>query len=156
LEHITLPVLDDNSGTVVSREVLEVEPLAQGGLTLLHSPAFVDGLAGGDTIELDSGQLCGYRLVKRGGNAAIVLALSSEAHRESEATKGLLAQVARLGGVFDGGPSRVLVFTVPARSAFGEMERSLDAFCAANGEATWWFGNVYDADGKPLNWWNGE
>ena len=71
MEHILLPVLDEARTREVTKEMLEVEPTSTG-LRLLHSPAYVDGIAGGDVIELDVAQLSGYRLVSRGGNLAVV------------------------------------------------------------------------------------
>jgi Domain of unknown function (DUF4265) len=153
MEHITLPALDEARQKVETREVLEATAGPGGTFTLLHSPALVDGLAGGDTIQLAPDLLCGFRLVQRGRNVALVLVLGSAEEKAAEGTRALLAQVADLGATCDGGPRQMLVFTVPVGKAFGALEAAFDGFCQRTAGATWWFGNVYGADGKPLNWW---
>src|SRR6476659_9128934 len=111
MEHVLLPVLDDARAREVTKEMLEVERTSTG-LRLLHSPAYVDGLAGGDVIELDAGQLSGYKLVSRGGNLAIVVIFASQEQRGQAETQ-LATSARHLRGMCDGGPPRVLVFTIP-------------------------------------------
>jgi len=153
MEHVTLPVLDEARERAVTREVLEVSPSSDGTLTLLHSPALVDGLAGGDVIMLAPESLSGFQLVRRGGNVSIVLVLPAESGRAAPATEKLIADLKAQGATYEGGPDRTLVFTAPVGSAFGTTERILAGFCATSSGASWWFGNVYDAQGTPLGWW---
>jgi hypothetical protein len=80
VKHITLPVFSDD-GSLKTREVLEVDPVPPGRCRLLHSPAFVDGLAAGDVIELDERERCGFRLVSRAGNLAVIVAFEADADR---------------------------------------------------------------------------
>src|SRR6188474_1031381 len=121
MEHILLPVLDDARTREVTKEMLEVERTSTG-MRVLHSPAYVDGIAGGDVIELDAAQLSGYRLVTRGGNLAVVVIFTSQEQR-GEAETQLAASARQLHGECDGGPPRVLVFTIPAASGFAAVEQ---------------------------------
>jgi hypothetical protein len=152
MEHILLPVLDEARTREVTKEMLEVEP-APTGLRLLHSPAYVDGIAGGDVIELDVAQLSGYRVVSRGGNLAVVVIFTSEEQR-CQAETQLGASVRHLRGACDGGPPRVLVFTIPVTSGFASVEEVFGALTQGFPGAVWYFGNVYAADRQPLNWWS--
>jgi hypothetical protein len=141
MEHITLPVLDEH-GAPTGSETLEVAPVSPNRLRLLHSPALVDGLAGGDVIELDSTAAEGFRLVSRSRNASI-------------AARRLRDALLALGGVFDGGPPRMLVFTVPLSAGFPAIENALHRFLEDQGGAAWWYGNVYERGDstRPLDWW---
>jgi hypothetical protein len=151
LEHVLLPVLDDDRARVVTKEMLEVDPTPEG-FRLLHSPAMVDGLAGGDVIRLDPARREGFELVRRGRNLAVVVAFASLEQR-GEAEPQLAAQVKELQGVCDGGPGRGLVFTVPVAAGFARIEAMFEAASARFPGASWYFGNVYGPDRQPLNWW---
>ncbi|HMI94836.1 MAG TPA: DUF4265 domain-containing protein [Polyangiales bacterium] len=152
MEHISLPVLDE-SGQAKTREQLETEPAPPDGHRLLQSPAYVDGIARGDVIRLDPDSPRGYALLERGGYLALVLALASD-DAKSSARLALEPGVKALQGSCEGGPARVLVYSIHASASFPEVEQLYDAFCAANPGASWWFGNVYDpSSGAPLNWW---
>jgi Domain of unknown function (DUF4265) len=152
VEHVLLPVLDDARTHGVTKEMLEVERTAIG-VRLLHSPAYLDGIAGGDVIELDPSALCGYNVVSRGGNVAIVVIFTSQEQRQ-QAEPQLAGEALRLQGRCDGGPERVLVFTIPATSGFANIEGVFDAVPQQCPGATWYFGNVYGPDKRPLNWWS--
>ena len=152
--HITIPVFSD-SRELATREVLEVDDLPGKRYRLLHSPALVDGLAKGDVIELDESLACGFRLVSRGGNLAVVVVFEKAESKRCAQTLELTERVRLIGGMAEGGPDRVLVFSIPASAGFQVVEGLLDEFVRALPGATWWYGNVYDpADPKrPLGWW---
>jgi hypothetical protein len=152
VEHVTLPALDEAREKVVSWEVLEVVRDAAGLVRLLHSPALVDGIASSDLLELDPSALCGFRVILRGGMVAVVFVLPSvdlRARAQSEMSK----EIRTLGGLCDGGPDFTLVFSVPVTAGFPAIERFFADARARFRGSEWWFGNVYDADGKPLEWW---
>jgi hypothetical protein len=151
MKHILLPALDDARSRVVSSEMLEVEDV-EGGVRLLHSPAFIDGIAGGDVIVVDPSALEGFELVSRGGNLAVVVIFPTTEIR-TVAEPELARDVAALGGVCDGGPSRMLVFTVPVSSGFTATEQLFNTVPSRWPGAIWYYGNVYGADQTPLNWW---
>jgi hypothetical protein len=155
MEHLSLPVLDGNETEVVTREVLEVERLQDGGFRLLHSPAYVWGVAAGDVIDLVPTELAGFRVRSRAGNVAVVLTLKDLADKSSDLVRELMAQVNSLGGVCEGGPGRALVFTVPVSAGFGSIESTFNVFCGGLEGAAWWYGNVLDRHDRPLGWWEG-
>jgi hypothetical protein len=151
VRHILLPALDEARTRVVTQEMLEVEDVPDG-FRLLHSPAFVDGIAGGDVIAADPEALQGFRVLSRGGNLAVVVVFPLPALRQ-QAEEQLSRQVEALRGVCDGGPPRMLVFTIPASDGFSAVEALFNTVPRRWPGATWYFGNVYAADHKtPLNW----
>ncbi len=121
MQHLDLPVLDPGETKVVSREVLEVERLGDGGFRLLQSPAFVWGIAAADK-----------------GAAPI---------------RRLIGDVASMRGVLDGGPERMLVFTIPVKAGFARIESAFNRLQKSLEGAGWWYGNVYDRNDRPLGWW---
>jgi hypothetical protein len=154
VQHITLPVFHDD-GRLATKEVLEVEPVATHHYRLLHSPAYVEGIAAGDVIELDPSLPPGFRLISRAGNLAAIVVFEKPEDKSAHA-KRLEESIHTIGGVVDGGPARVLVLTIPLSSGFQAVERALTAFVQEVSGATWWYGNVYQAGdpSRPLNWWN--
>ncbi|MFL5576919.1 MAG: DUF4265 domain-containing protein [Gemmatimonadaceae bacterium] len=153
MEHLTLPVLDADESSVVSHEVLEVERLQDGGVRLLHSPAFVRGIAAGDVIDVLPAELAGFRVRSRAGNVAIVVALQDVADKSSDLVRRLVANVISLGGVCEGGPGRALAFTIPVTAGFGQIESAFSSLGAGGDGASWWYANVLDRDDRPLGWW---
>ena len=152
MEHITLPVLDLKGTKVLTYEVLEVERESSHRVRLLHSPAWVSGIARGDVLELDANELAGFRVVSRAGFVACVVVFASDEQR-AEAEFSTRQEVVRLRGVCEGGPGRSLVFSLPVAASFTEIEDFLNNVCAEYPDAEWYFGNVYGTDGQVLNWW---
>lgn len=157
MEHITLPVFHDD-GRLATREMLEVDLVYGKRYLLLHSPAFVDGLAAGDVIELDDSLPAGFRLISRSGNLAVIVTFEEEEHKYSSQAERLEGSMKAIGGTRDGGPSRMLVFTVPISAGFQPVEALLDGFLQELPGTHWWYGNVYEAGdpARPLNWWKGD
>jgi len=154
MEHITLPVFHDD-GRLATREVLEVDLVEGKQYRLLHSPAYLDGLASGDVIELDESLRAGFRLISRGGNLAVIVIFEKDEHKYTPEAQRLEGSLKSLGGILDGGPARVLVFTVPVSAGFHAVETVLGAFLQERHGTHWWYGNVYEAGdpARPLNWW---
>lgn len=151
MEHLTLPVLDEAGTREISKEMLEAEPAKNGCWQLLHSPAFVWGTARGDVIRLEPESLCGFVVVERSGNLAVVMGLPSG--EEAACRRALEPEVVEMGGVCEGGPPRMLVFSIPVSVGFPRVEALFKQACARVAGAQWWFGNVYGPDDAPLNWW---
>jgi uncharacterized protein (TIGR02118 family) len=149
---VTLPVLDEDGTRRLGEEILEVEPRADGSVRLLHSPAFVYGIASGDVVALDAKKRCGYRVLQRSGMLAVVVRFESDAGREAARSR-LEARVAALGGTCDGGPDRTLVFSIPVTAGFPAVERVFEDVCGRPPGAGWHFGNVYGPGERPLGWW---
>ena len=152
MEHILLPALDWSTGTVATREMLEVEREGTNFFRLLHSPAFVDGIARGDLLELLPDIVEGYRIIERGGYLAIVVAFP-DAEAKSKSHQLLIESLVPVAGVCEGGPSHSLVCSVPVTAGFPNVEAILNSFCHEAPGTTWWFGNVYSLSGEPLGWW---
>jgi len=154
MKHITLPVFSDD-GRSQTREVLEVDSVPSGGCRLLHSPAFVEGVAAGDVIEPDEREPSGFRVLSRAGNLAVVVTFEEEQDRSAEPVGRLREGIRALGGTQDGGPARMLVLTVPLRAGFPAVEKLLNGFVAEMPGTHWWYGNVYERGDatRPLDWW---
>ena len=65
----------------------------------------------------------------------------------------LIDAIMLLGGACEGGPPRMLVFTVPVSAGFGPIEATFNAAREGLDGASWWYGNVLDKDDRPLGWW---
>jgi hypothetical protein len=155
MRHFALPIFDDQKRQWgPNKETLEVEDIGDGRLRLLHSPAFVDGLAHGDVIVPREGTPRGYELIERSGRLAIVVVFRMLEHKQGAAGAELRAIAERLGGWCEGGPGRILVLTVPFSGGFAPVEAALNEFAAGVEGCTWWFGNVFDTGTcRPLGWW---
>ena len=155
MQHITLPVFHDDD-RLATREVLEVEPVAKNQYRLLHSPAYVEGVAAGDVIELDQSLRSEFRLVSRAGNLAVIAAFEKPEAECSSQAKLLEESIQTIGGVVEGGPGRVLVLTVPASCGFHAVESLLEVLMREVPGTKWWYGNVCEAGdpSQPLNWWD--
>lgn len=109
------------------------------------TPGLVLDLAAGDVIE--AGADGSFRTVSRGGNIAVQL------YGEHETVDAITPGIEALGGWLDGQNWGLTVFTVPYRDGFTALEAVLNAFVAEHPGVEWYYGNVYDADDRPLNWW---
>jgi uncharacterized protein DUF4265 len=152
--HITLPVFSD-TGEEATRESLEVDEILPGQCRLLHSPALVDGSAKDDVIELDESLPCGFRLVSRGGNLAAVVVFEKPEVKQCAETLHLIEKMQLVGGMAEGGPERMLVFSIPVSAGFPVVEGLLDEFVRTLPGTTWWYCNVHEMGDpkKPLDWW---
>ena len=133
-------------------ESVLVEELGGNRFTVLASPGLLEGVAGGDEIELAPDEPLGFRVTRRGGNVCVQFFWKGDLKR---CMQDLEPKAAALGGRLDGEGATVLVFTIPVAAGFPAIER---IFYEAEQQYTgcsWLYGNVYDpADGvTPLNWW---
>lgn len=119
-----------------------------GELVLMHSPAFVPGLARGDRIRLTDS---GYELVGRAGNICVrVYSRGDVAMLEQLLTRA----VEQLGGQRDIRADQVLVYSLPAGVGFEAIEGVFDGQLSGRSDVQWRYGNVYDpVTGEPLGWW---
>jgi hypothetical protein len=132
------------------REPVHADRIAGDRFRVLLSPGLVYGLAAGDVIRL--GENGNFEVVERAGNLAIrVLTEGGVSGFETQLARDV-AEV--LGGRLDGTVRNGLAFTVPVRSGFAAVERLFGKFVAENPPAVWEYGNVYDAAGNQLGWWN--
>ena len=131
-------------------EPVDVESLDGGAYLVLRTPGFVYGVAAGDEIELLE-QRGTFMTLARGGNIAVrVFSETALGDKFDELAGEMALQLdARLDGRFD----RSAVFTISAAGGFGGIEVLLDEFIEANEGVVWDYGNVYDSEGEPLDWW---
>ncbi|MFC3993658.1 DUF4265 domain-containing protein [Actinoplanes siamensis] len=117
---------------------------------VLGTPAFVEGIAAGDQIRVRAGGA--FEVVRRGGNICL-LVVPESAPRPEDLTP-LRDAFDELGGIVELPPDRrFIVITVPAAAGFDAVEAAIDGWTGPRGHH-WEYGNVYDPDGNPLNWWD--
>ncbi|WP_341936927.1 DUF4265 domain-containing protein [Marinimicrobium sp. C2-29] len=132
-------------------EQLPAIELDAGQLQLVRSPAFAQGIAGGDVVKLLPATQ-ELELVKRSGNVS--LRVFTKGDMASLADK-LVPPLEKLGGELDLNNDRMLVFTIHVSCGFEAIEKILEDAIGKDELSAWRYGNVYDpADGTtPLNWW---
>lgn len=132
-------------------EQLRVKINEDNTVTLVNSPAFVQGIARGDTIRKEDDQK-EFALVKRSGNLCIRVYRRAEIEPLADL---LTPELEKLGGELDIETERLLVYSIHVTCGFNAIEQTLNKAVTQFEDAAWVYGNVYDpADGStPLNWW---
>ncbi|WP_295803843.1 DUF4265 domain-containing protein [uncultured Microbulbifer sp.] len=134
-------------------ERMQVRVNEDDSVQLVRSPAFIKGIASGDTIKVnrEDPEKPSFELVKRSGNLAVRVFCRGDSTKLSDQ---LTPQLEKLGGELDMESPRLLVYSIHVSCGFAEIEKILNSVCdGAN--SVWYYGNVYDpVDGQtPLNWW---
>ncbi|MBY6190891.1 DUF4265 domain-containing protein [Microbulbifer agarilyticus] len=134
-------------------ERMQVKVNEDDSVQLVRSPAFIKGIASGDTIKVnrEDPEKPSFELVKRSGNLAVRIFCRGDSTKLSDQ---LTPQLEKLGGELDLESPRLLVYSIHVSCGFEEIEKILNSACdGAN--SVWYYGNVYDpVDGQtPLNWW---
>ncbi len=131
-------------------ERIPVEINEQNECRLVHSPAFVKGLARGDLIRVnrDNGT---FELRQHSGNLCIRVFSRSDTRLLDEA---ITPELEKLGGQLDLETPRLLVYSIHVSCGFSAIEALLNP--RMSHDSAWFYGNVYDPqDGvTPLNWWH--
>lgn len=141
--------LDANGQAVIERMPVKISE-EDDSCQLVKSPAFVKGIASGDTIKLRPGSQ-DFELIKRSGNLCIRVLSRGEIGSLAES---LAPELEKLGGELDTETERMLVFSIHVSCGFQAIEALLNKH--VDGQSSiWLYGNVYDPkDGEtPLNWW---
>jgi hypothetical protein len=146
----TIRLLVEDSGGKPVHEEVHVEDRGAGTYRLLQSPGFAPGLAADDVFLLEPDGT--FKLLQRGGNIAIQMFSDRPLDRVEPFVSSDIEQI---GGWRDGLLANLLVYTVPAKVGFPDIERLLQKVTARFPMISWYYGNVYDpVDGvTPLNWW---
>lgn len=121
----------------------------EGKYRLLKSPLFVRGVAALDTLELNNESRGRFKVVERGGNLCLRVFMREP---NDALEQQLTGEIEKLGGHLDISSERALVYSIHFGVGFQAIEKLLDAN-VKTGEARWLYGNVYDDQGEPLNWW---
>jgi hypothetical protein len=150
-----VPLLIDNAGG--RREVVLAEPSGEDNEFIIQNiPAFTYGLGLKDTIRLLNSESGSYEVIKRARQ--IVVRLYVDGSLDKPEIKSLIDDVVDLGGFFEVGKNTdqadgksLLLMALSLNVGFGKIEELLKPFGGVGYQ--WEYGNVYDADGNPLNWW---
>ena len=149
-DHVALLAGSRSDGHPV-REVLPAEVESCSRWRLLATPALVEGCAAGDVLLVHTDG--SFRVEQRGRNLAVQAYTSADRPFRPDEALLLADLVTDLAGLVETHPTgRVLVVTVPVEATFPAVERALKAWQKRTGRE-WSYGNVYAADGTPLNWW---
>lgn len=140
--------LDAQGQAIVERMPVRISD--DDSCQLVKSPAFVKGIASGDTVKLTPGSQ-EFELIERSGNLCIRVYSRGSIESLSET---LVAELEKLGGELDTENERMLVFSIHVSCGFSAIEKVLNEFVDGQ-SSVWMYGNVYDPqDGStPLNWW---
>lgn len=131
-------------------ETLWAEGLPGGTYRLVRTPLVAQGLAAGDEFEVQHSDRS-FRVLRRSGNLAVQLWMNSDL--TSDVLETLTSAVVALGGCLDAHARSFAGFRIPVSVGFPPVEQLFDDFVAEHPRAEWMFSNVYDADGRPLDWW---
>lgn len=152
LHRISLAVRDLS----VSREIVLAESVGDAVYVLRSIPAFAYGVGYADEIRLMDAERGLFEIRSRGGNVTIRVFLDGTLDRPE--IDALIDAVSQLGGLHEVGKNAsssndpsLLLLSIPASQGFPRIEdlmRRLDQT-----GARWEYGNVYDDQGRPLNWW---
>lgn len=152
---VRLPIQAE--GMDIGREVVLAEPLADVDCYRVRSiPAFVYGLAAGDTVRIFDREAGKFDVLVRGGQVTIRVFVDGSLDRPDVRT--LIDSVSSAGGHHEvgrndtsvGGAS-LLMISLDASVGFPRIESLLRT--VEGPDVRWEYGNIYDASGEPLNWW---
>ncbi|MFC5744131.1 DUF4265 domain-containing protein [Actinomadura rugatobispora] len=130
-------------------ELVPAERLLEDRYKLVGTPALVLGCAAGDTVSLDESMR--VQVLQRGGNVAVQAAPAAD-FDVSDIDRLRETMISLRGLVEAPADLRFVVVTVPAAVSFPRIESIMDEW-ATTANAQWWYGNVTDDEGAPLNWW---
>jgi hypothetical protein len=154
-DYLRIPLQIDHSRA--QREVILAERPSEHGPYIVRSiPAFIYGIAFGDTIEVLDETAGTFRVLRRDGNVSIRVFIDGDL--ENSTVRTIIDEVLRLGGQYEIGRSAsdqtkqsLLLLSIPISSGFQRIERILDA--AVQRGWQWEYGNIYDEDGRQIGWW---
>jgi hypothetical protein len=136
-------------------EAVPVERLPDGTFLLLGSPGFAGGFAAGDRVKKSSRDPEDFEIVERGGNVSVQVFLRSGKHEALEYFHQQFRGICRCvdGGLDGKNSGHLIILTIPVRVGFQAIQRMLAEIPAIVALDSWMYGNVYDQNGAPLNWW---
>jgi hypothetical protein len=117
----------------------------------VKSPAFIRGLASGDSVKMLT-ETKEFEIVRRSGNLCIRVYAKQGL---SAINEQLTPELEKLGGELDTETPRFLVYCIHVSCGFTAIETLLNNY-VVGADCAWMYGNVYDpSDGvTPLNWWH--
>lgn len=146
-DFVGLPLRVESQDGATADEVVATDRLTETRYRVQLSPGFYRGIAAGDEIEYDQIAKTAH-VVTRGANVAVQIFHEGIPGEVIDSFKVMAVQV---GGRVDGELDSLVVLTFPVKTGFPAIE-SLMATLPERG-VEWGYGNVYDQDGEPLDWW---
>lgn len=138
-------------GHELASEEVPIDVLPAGLVRLLATPTMIDEVAAGDVVRCSDDTI--VEVVERGGNVGLLFEFRQPL---GELPQRLAESLDDLNGWVDGwqtsNETSVIAGTVPVSIGFTAIERVASAFAAAH-SGVWFFKNVYDDDGRALDWW---
>jgi hypothetical protein len=152
---VRLPIKTE--GLEDRREVVLAEAQDESNCYRLRSiPAFVYGLASGDSIRMLERESGRYELCAHGGQVTVRVFVTGSLDRPD--VLALIDCAVQAGGTYevarndrDSDGASMLLLSVDVRIGFPEIESMMAK--VEGPDVRWEYGNVYDSDGEPLNWW---
>jgi hypothetical protein len=135
-------------------ELVPARPLADGTYEVVATPGIANGCAAGDRVRVEPDG--SFEVAERGGNVAVNVAVHvySRPALSGEQLGTLRHRFDSLAGFVESpDPARFAVVTVPVAAGFPAIEAAIEGWVAEQADVEWLFGNVYDAEGRPLGWW---
>jgi hypothetical protein len=149
--HAHVLLLASNDG---EDPVLESTPAREeraGEWLLLATPGLAQGFAAGDVVRV--GVDGAFAVLHRGGNVSINV--YSDGTTDMKRSFTLLTDLmASLGGTVEAPDDlHFLVVTCPVSVGFPAIEATMSRWESTGRGPGWCYGNVYDDNGAPLDWW---
>lgn len=129
----------------VIREEIEARLAGDGSFELLHSPAYVFGVAKGDRVRVEP--TGAFVVVHRSGNVALQIFHWTDTERVLHHLMHLLPAI---DGCLDGDGDSAIVVTVPRSTVFCDIVRTMHELGRRIPELEWYIGNPpVTADARP-------
>jgi hypothetical protein len=141
----------------IRQEVVLAESLPEKECyRVISIPAFIYDLAAKDIVRIIEPATGKFELIDRGGQVTIRAFIDGTLDRPD--VHSLLSSIEQVGGMHEigkndtvpGGAS-LLLLSFDAKIGFPKMENILSAI--EGPDVRWEYANVYDTNGRPLNWW---
>ena len=149
-EHVELFAGVNRRGEPVLEQV-PAEMLEPSRFRVTATPGLAWGCAAGDVLDVHPDGT--FDVARRGGSVAIHVT----GRLDQSVVDRLRDEFAPLGATVEAPQDlRFAVVTVQVTHGFPAIERATERAIetATRGTVEWHFGNVYDEQGKPLNWWS--
>lgn len=145
------------AGPDIGREVVLAEPIPGESCYRLRSiPAFAYGLASGDTFRVIDPASGKFVVLDRGQQVTVRVFVTGSLERPD--IHSLIKAVLQAHGQYEVGrndagttSASLLLLSLDVKIGFATIESMLRV--AEGPDVRWEYGNVYDANGAPLNWW---
>jgi hypothetical protein len=144
--------------TRVQREVILAKPSdAPNSFVVQSIPAFVYGVAYGDSVQVNEEVSGDFQVIRNSGQVTVRVFVKGDL--EKPEIRSLIDDVCALGGLYEVGkiatdPNQKSLLLISLHISIGlsEIAKLLSSVKATGGQ--WEYGNIYDENGDQLGWWN--